>query len=61
MKHKTVSKKLSVCKATISNLDGKEMIDAKGGATNTACVTQLRDQCVSYYPDYCAPTRYPGC
>lgn len=61
MKHKPLSKKLSLSKATISNLNGKEMTEAKGGATNTACFTQLRDQCMSQHPDFCPPTRYPGC
>ncbi|HLP48672.1 MAG TPA: class I lanthipeptide [Candidatus Deferrimicrobium sp.] len=60
MKQK-VTKKLSLGKATISNLIEKEMNNAKGGATYTTCVTLLRDQCVSLHPDYCAPTRYPGC
>ncbi|MCU0287260.1 MAG: class I lanthipeptide [Acidobacteria bacterium] len=61
MKHKELTKKLVLGKATISDLGTKEMNNVKGGATYTVCVTLLKDQCMSQHPDYCPPTRYPGC
>jgi len=63
MKHKSISKKLVLNKKNISNFAATEMHQLKGGyyTDYDSCWTRYREQCMSFDPNYCPPTGYPGC